>query len=1086
MATKYGTHAEFEHLASVSATSGHPSFYASGSAGSAGSTSTLYLKGPNGNTYDMISGSILQVAGDSGTGTVSMGTGQSLTIAGGTGLDTTMSGQTLTFSMDLNELSAAAVSVANDSIAIVDASDSSASKKESIADLMTAVAGTVTSTALAASSGVLGLDIQNLTAAATVADGDLVVIDDGAGGTLRKMTRANFIESAALDSIDIDGGAIDGTIIGANSVAAGSFAAIVGTTATLSSTLTANGDVDLGNATSDTITATGRFDSDLVPSSDSARDLGTSALQWAEVHADAGHIDAMTVTGTSTLTTVDINGGAIDGTTIGAASATTGKFTTLTATSNASVSGSLHVVGDLDVAGNINSVTKTTSILEVEDLNIICASGSNASAADGAGLLLGGHAKADSVAGFTWDNDTSNIEFSIAGSNEALMSATVFAPASSDGMALGSTALMWSDAFLASGAVVNFNNGDVTMTHSNNLLTIAGGNTRVDRLELDSASDYIDVDTDLKIIAAADVVIDPAGGELKVDGNVVPNSDSADSLGASGTAWANLYVDAIDLNGQGSISMGGTGRIDLDADDDTSIRASADDVITFEAGGTDRLSVGASALYPASDDGLALGSANNNFSDLFLADAAVVNFGDDQEVTLTHVHNTGLLLSSDDQLQFGDSGTYVHQSADGTLKAVADGHIQLAAASGRVDVNSLTASFGVSTNPSPTMLFSGSNANMGLFKWVGAADKFYFQDDLLVMNDEKIYFQDSDVYIYSSTDGKLDLVADSDFEIAAPAVVIDASTDIDLQTDALKLGQGGDADIVMTWNANSNDGVLTWMEDEDYFKFSDDVLMNSDEKLLFRDTGIYLNSSANGQLDIDADQEVEITAPTLDIDASTAVTITSPSVVIDSSTSDKPVLELKNSNADANPATILFNHDSASPADDDELGEVVFNGDDDGGASTMFAKIVGVASDVTDGTEDGALQFKFRANGAVKTVELGAGAGLTLPNDSTYGVVKAHSMVTYSDETLKTNIQPLESALETVNKLQGVSYDWKSDGSHDLGFIAQEVNKVVPQIVYGKGDGDLGLDYSKLTSILVEAVKEQQAQINDLKSKLDK
>jgi len=384
------------------------------------------------------------------------------------------------------------------------------------------------------------------------------------------------------------------------------------------------------------------------------------------------------------------------------------------------------------------------------------------------------------------------------------------------------------------------------------------------------------------------------------------------------------------------------------------------------------------------------------------------------------------------------------------------------------------------------MLFSGSNANMGLFKWVGAADKFYFQDDLLVMNDEKIYFQDSDVYIYSSTDGKLDLVADSDFEIAAPAVVIDASTDIDLQTDALKLGQGGDADIVMTWNANSNDGVLTWMEDEDYFKFSDDVLMNSDEKLLFRDTGLYINSSANGQLDIDADVELEITAPTLDIDASTAVTITSPSVVIDSSTSDKPVLELKNSNADANPATILFNHDSASPADDDELGEVVFNGDDDGGASTMFAKIVGVSSDVTDGTEDGALQFKFRGNGAVKTIEIGAGAGLTLPNDSTYGVVKAHSMVTYSDETLKTNIQPLESALETVNKLQGVSYDWKSDGSHDLGFIAQEVNKVVPQIVYGKGDGDLGLDYSKLTSILVEAVKEQQAQINDLKSKLDK
>ena len=960
MATKYGTYAEFEHLASVSATSGHQAFYASGSAGSAGDTSTLYLKGPNGNTYDMVSGSILQVAGDSGTGTVSMGTGQSLTIAGGTGLDTSMSGQTLTFSMDLNELSAAAVDVGNDSIAIIDANDSNGSKKESIADVMTAVAGaglaassgvlsldiselsdvavasgdkflmldsdggteqlesiddissfqagTVTSTALAASSGVLKLDIQNLTAETTVADGDLVVIDDGAGGTLRKMTRANFIESAALDSINIDGGAIDGTVIGANSVAAGSFAAIVGTTATLSSTLTANGDVDLGDATSDTITATGRFDSDLVPSSDSARDLGTSALQWAEAHIDHGYIDALTATGTSTLTTVDINGGAIDGAAIGANSATTGKFTTLTATGNASVSGSLHVVGDLDVAGNINSVTKTTSILEVEDLNIICASGSNASDSDGGGLLVGGFAKANSVAGFTWDNDTSNIEFSIAGSNEALMSATVFAPATSDGMALGSTALMWSDVFLASGAVINFNNGDVTLTHAANKLSVGGGNLAVERLEIDSANDYIDVSTDLQIIASADVLIDPAGGELKVDGNVIPNSDSADSLGASGTAWANLFVDAIDLNGQGSISMGGTGRLDLDADDDTSIRASADDVITFEAGGTDRVAIGAGSLYPSSDHGCTLGGPNNNWSDLYVADAGVAYFGDDQDVSLTHYADNGLVLNSTRKLYFEDASNY-------------------------------------------------------------------------------------DQYIGS-------------------------------------LGSGVTAVASVT--------------------------------------------------------EIDLTAPTLDINASTAVAITSPSVVIDSSTSDKPVLELKNSNADANPATILFNHDSASPADDDELGEVVFNGDDDGGASTMFAKIVGVSSDVTDGTEDGALQFKFRANGAVKTVELGAGAGLTLPNDSTYGVVKAHSMVTYSDETLKTNIQPLESALETVNKLQGVSYDWKSDGSRDLGFIAQEVNKVVPQIVYGKGDGDLGLDYSKLTSILVEAVKEQQAQINDLKSKLDK
>ncbi len=152
----------------------------------------------------------------------------------------------------------------------------------------------------------------------------------------------------------------------------------------------------------------------------------------------------------------------------------------------------------------------------------------------------------------------------------------------------------------------------------------------------------------------------------------------------------------------------------------------------------------------------------------------------------------------------------------------------------------------------------------------------------------------------------------------------------------------------------------------------------------------------------------------------------------------------------------------------------------------MFAKMVVSSTDVSNGSEDGEVAFKIRCAGAIKEISMGGGAGLTLPNDSTYGVVKAHSLVTYSDETLKTNIQPLDSALDKVTKLQGVSYDWKSDGSADVGFIAQDVQNVVPQIVYGNQDGEFALDYSKLTSILVEAVKEQQAQINDLKAKLDK
>ena len=82
----------------------------------------------------------------------------------------------------------------------------------------------------------------------------------------------------------------------------------------------------------------------------------------------------------------------------------------------------------------------------------------------------------------------------------------------------------------------------------------------------------------------------------------------------------------------------------------------------------------------------------------------------------------------------------------------------------------------------------------------------------------------------------------------------------------ITIGDGtAGTDITVTYDGESNDGVMKWMEDEDYFEFSDDILIASTEKLQFRDTAIYINSSADGQLDIVADTEVQIAAPTIDI-----------------------------------------------------------------------------------------------------------------------------------------------------------------------------------------------------------------------------
>ena len=72
-------------------------------------------------------------------------------------------------------------------------------------------------------------------------------------------------------------------------------------------------------------------------------------------------------------------------------------------------------------------------------------------------------------------------------------------------------------------------------------------------------------------------------------------------------------------------------------------------------------------------------------------------------------------------------------------------------------------------------------------------------------------------------------------------------------------------DITVTYDGETNDGVMKWMEDEDYFEFSDDILIASTEKLQFRDTAIYINSSTDGQLDLVADTEIQIAATTVDI-----------------------------------------------------------------------------------------------------------------------------------------------------------------------------------------------------------------------------
>ena len=98
----------------------------------------------------------------------------------------------------------------------------------------------------------------------------------------------------------------------------------------------------------------------------------------------------------------------------------------------------------------------------------------------------------------------------------------------------------------------------------------------------------------------------------------------------------------------------------------------------------------------------------------------------------------------------------------------------------------------------------------------------------------------------------------------------------------------------------------------------------------------------------------------------------------------------------------------------------------------------------------------------------------------------ADAWTVYSSRRWKTNVQTLKDPIGKVKRLRGVSYQWKADGKRDVGLIAEEVGEVIPEVVaYEENGRDAkSVDYARLVAVLIEAVKEQQKEIEALKKQL--
>jgi len=190
---------------------------------------------------------------------------------------------------------------------------------------------------------------------------------------------------------------------------------------------------------------------------------------------------------------------------------------------------------------------------------------------------------ADNLIDFaTTDN---KIILRVNGVDEVELVENALSPVTSDGVALGTTSLMWSDLFLASGSVINFNNGDVTLTHSGNTLTVAGGTlaaAAITGTTIDASTDFTIGDTvitngvitdssGLSIAAAVDLgantltstgsmqirTIDYSDGDLAItiaDGGGITAAAGITSTAAANTLGATSFNDA-NITNVGSIAL---------------------------------------------------------------------------------------------------------------------------------------------------------------------------------------------------------------------------------------------------------------------------------------------------------------------------------------------------------------------------------------------------------------------------------------------------------------------------------------------------------------------------------------------------
>lgn len=197
----------------------------------------------------------------------------------------------------------------------------------------------------------------------------------------------------------------------------------------------------------------------------------------------------------------------------------------------------------------------------------------------------------------------------------------------------------------------------------------------------------------------------------------------------------------------------------------------------------------------------------------------------------------------------------------------------------------------------------------------------------------------------------------------------------------------------------------------------------------------------------------------------------------------------------ATPGKLLLSTAEPTMVDGNKMGQIDFQAPLDGAGTDaiLVGASIWAEADDTFAADNNRTELVFATAGSETAVEkmrldyqgwLGIGTATPTTMLEVAGVITETSM-----REMKTNIEPIKNILPAVLQMQGVTFDWKNEengGKNSYGLIAEDVDKILPNLVSHDPDGKAkGIQYTKMTAVLLEAIKEQQVQIDELKAKLN-